>query len=103
MTPPLSSRAKRGCGFTFEVQQLGKEGFSWGLKSEALSRCVVVGGDAGAEGVVVDGVEVCLAGQGSSHAADGVFDGTLLPGTMGIAEEGSHAELVGEDEVLSEL
>src|SRR6266849_2706531 len=99
----LSSRAQRGCGFTFEVQQLGQECFGRGLKSEALSGCVVVGGDACIEGVMVDGVEVCLARQGSSHAADGVFDGSLLPGTVGITEEGPDAELVGEDVVLSEL
>jgi hypothetical protein len=65
------------------VQQLGQEGFG--------------------VGVVVDGVEVCLARQGSSHAADGVFDGSLLPGTVRITEEGPDAELVDEDVVLSEL
>src|SRR5260370_33314560 len=99
----LSSRAQRGCGFTFEVQQLGKERLSWGLKAEAFSWGVVVGGDGCGEGVVVDGVEVCLARQGSSHAADGVFDGALLPGTVGGAEEGPHAERVGEAVGLSEL
>src|SRR5260370_3329748 len=91
----LSSRAQRGCGFTFEVQQLGKERLSWGLKAEAFSWGVVVGGDGCGEGVVVDGVEVCLARQGSSHAADGVFDGALFRWPVGVAEEGPNAELAG--------
>src|SRR5713101_5457476 len=103
MTKGLSSRAKRGCGFTFEVQHLSKKNLGWRHKSEAFSRSVVVGDDACVEEDFVDGVEVCLARQRSSHAADGVFDGAFLPGTVGITEEGSDAELVGEDEVLSEL
>src|SRR5260370_906564 len=96
----VSSRAQRGCGFTFEVQQLGKERLSWGLKAEAFSWGVVVGGDGCGEGVVVDGVEVCLARQGSSHAADGGFHGALLPGTVGVVVEGPHSELVGGAFVL---
>ena len=85
------------------MQHLSKKNLGWRLKTEAFPGSVVVGGNVCAEEDVVDGVEVCLARQGSSQAADGVFDGAFLPGTVGIAEEGPDCELVGEDEVLSEL
>src|SRR6266478_2801081 len=79
-TGPLSSRAQRGGGFTFEVQQLSKKYFSRGLEAKAFSRSVVVGGDAGVEGVAVDGADVCVAGQEPSQTANGVLNGALLPG-----------------------
>ena len=47
--------------------------------------------------------EIGFAGQGPSHAADGVFDAALLPRAMGIAEEGLHAELGVELMVEGEL
>jgi len=72
-------------------------------EAEALSRRVVIGCDEGIEKLVVDGVEVGSARQGSAQSTDGVFDGALLPGAMGVAEEGPDAELVGEDVMLSEL
>jgi len=46
--------------------------------------------------------EIGLAGDEAPHAADGVFDAALLPGCMGIAEEGRHAEGV-EAVVAGEL
>ena len=36
--------------------------------------------------------QIGLAGQGSAQAADGVFDSTLLPGGMRVAEERLDAE-----------
>src|SRR6185369_1907221 len=98
----VSSRGKRGCGFTFEVQQF-EEDLGGRPEAEALSRRVVIGCDEGIEKLVVDGVEVGSARQGSAQSTDGVFDGALLPGAMGVAEEGPDAELVGEDVMLSEL
>src|SRR6266851_1815913 len=99
----MSSRRKPGDGFTFEVQQLRKESLGGGLEAEAFSGCEVVGGSAGIKGIGVDGREVGFAGQGASHASDGVFDAALLPGAMGIAEEGLHAELGVELMVEGEL
>src|SRR5581483_5307521 len=99
----MSSRAKRGGGFTFEVQQLGKKYLSRGLEPKAFARGVVVGGDAGVEEVIVDGGDVCVARQEAPQATDGVFDGALLPGAMGITEEGLDAELVDQDEMLGKL
>src|SRR5439155_16162031 len=99
----MSSRRRPGDGFTFEVQQLRKESLGGGLEGEALSGCEVIGGSAGIEGIGVDAREVGFTGQGTSHAADGVFDAALLPGAMGIAEEGLHTELGVELMVESEL
>src|SRR5216684_3741428 len=99
----LSSRRKPEDGFTFEVQQLGKESLGGGLEAEALSGCEVIGGSAGIEGIGVDGREVGFAGQGASHAPDGIFDAALLPGAMGIAEEGLHTKLGIELMVEGEL
>ncbi len=99
----MSSRRRPGDGFTFEVQQLRKEGLGGGLEAEAFSGGVVVGGGAGVEGIGVDGCQVGFAGQGASHATDRVFDAALPPGAVGIAEEGVDAELGFELMVEGEL
>src|SRR6266700_2207407 len=99
----MSSRRKPGDGFTFEVQQLREESLGGGLEAEALSGCVVVGSGAGIKGIGVEGREVGFAGQGTSQATDGVLDAALLPGAMGIAEEGLEAELGFELMVEGEL
>jgi len=85
------------------VQQFCGKDFSGSFEVEALSRRVVVSGDQVIEAARVDGVEVCLARQVSSQSSDGVFDGALLPGAVGVAEEGSDCELVVEEVVLGEL
>src|SRR5690606_3534212 len=78
--PPVSSPRRRGGGFSFEVQQVGREGRGGRFPAEAFSRCAVVGGDDGGEQLVIDGGEVGLAWQEASHPADGVLDAALLPG-----------------------
>ena len=85
------------------MQQFSGKDFSGRLEAEALSRRVVVSGDEIVEAARLDGVEVGLARQVSSQAADGVLDGALLPGTVGVAEEGADCELVVEEVVLGEL
>jgi hypothetical protein len=50
-------------GFTFEVQQLAQEDFSWGLEVKALSWGVVVGADKLVEVPGGDGVEIVLRGK----------------------------------------
>ena len=55
------------------------------------------------ESLVVECVEVGFAGQEASQPADGILDGALLPGAVGITEEGSHAEVLGQDEMFGEL
>src|SRR6478609_10936449 len=99
----VSSRAQRGCGLTFEVQQFGGKDFSRSFEVEALSRRVVVSGDEDVEAAGFDGVEVGLSGQVPSQAADGVLDGALLPGAVGVAEVGRDVELVVEGVVACEL
>ena len=47
--------------------------------------------------------EIGFARQGPSHASDGVLDAALLPGAVGIAEEGLDAEVGFEAVVLGEL
>src|SRR5258705_5633840 len=84
----MSSRAQRGCGFTFEVQQFGEKDLGRGPELEALSRGVVVCRDASLEDNVVDGVEVCLSGQEPAQSADGVLHGALLPRTVRVADDG---------------
>src|SRR6266852_2976036 len=87
----VSSPRKRGGGFTFEVQQF-EEGLRWGFEVKAFSRGVVVGTDDGVETLVREGCEVSLARDETAHASDGVFDTALLPGRVGIAEEGLDCE-----------
>jgi hypothetical protein len=47
--------------------------------------------------------EVCFARQRASQAADGIFHAALLPGTVGIAEEGLDAEGFVQPVMLGEL
>src|SRR3954467_14447006 len=103
MTKMLSSRAQRGCGVTFEVQQFCGKDFSGSFEVEALSRRVVVSGDQVVEAARVDGVEICLARQVSSQPADGVLDAAFLPRAVGVTEEGADCEFVVEDVMLGEL
>ena len=84
---------KREGGFTFEVQQFVEhlcrcfevKAFSWG---------VVVGAQEGVEASIGEGCEVGFARDEAAHTTDGVFDAALLPGRIGIAEEGFDGEVV---------
>src|ERR1043166_8164657 len=96
-----SSPRRRGAAFTFEVQHLSK-GLGWGSEVKAFARGVVVGGDAFAEAAVWEGSEIGFARDEAAHPADGIFDAALLPGCVGIAEEGLDRELM-QCEVAGEL
>src|SRR5262245_13378303 len=87
----LSSPRKRGGGFTFEVQHFG-EGLCRGPEVKAFSRGVVVSADECIEAAVWECGEIGLARNEAAHATDGVLDATLLPGRIGVAEEGPNGE-----------
>jgi hypothetical protein len=55
------------------------------------------------EGGCGDGLEVGFAWQGASQAADGIFHAALLPGAMGIAEEGLDAKVFVKPVMLGEF
>ncbi len=74
-----------------------------GLEVQAFSWGIVVGGDDGIEDFGTDGGEIGFAWQGPAHASDCVLDPALLPGAVGIAEEGLDAEFGFEAVVLGEL
>jgi hypothetical protein len=96
MPPSNNSRSsprKRGGGFTLEVQHL-REGLGWGAPVKAFSWGVVVGRQQGVESLIWQEDEVGLARQEAAHAADGIFDAALLPGSIAVAEEGLKAEPV---------
>ena len=74
----LSSLRTRGCGFTFEVQQVVSKNLGGGLIAET-SRRIIVYLDEARKVLVREGRQVGLARQGPAQAADGVFDAALLP------------------------
>jgi len=61
---------------------------------KAFSRGVVVGAQEGVEAALRKGCEVGLARDEAAHTTDGIFDATLLPGGVGIAEESLDGEAV---------
>ena len=85
------------------MQQLSQECLGWGLEVQAFSWGIVVGGDDGIEDFGTDGGEIGFAWQGPAHASDCVLDPALLPGAVGIAEEGLDTEVGFEAVVLGEL
>jgi len=89
----LSSLRKQGGGFTLEVQQLSK-GLGGRAEVKAFARGVVVSGNETAKATGWEGCEVGLARQEAAHPADGILDAALLPGGVGIAEEGFDREAV---------
>jgi len=64
------------------------------LVVKAFSRGVVIGSQESEEAFVGEGCEIGLSGEDASQSADGVFDAALLPGGVGIAEEGLGGEVV---------
>ncbi len=92
MSEPLQSLRTRGCGFTFEVQQLVVKNLGGRLIAEAVTRRIIIGLDHVCKAFVRERGQVGFAGQGPAQAADGVFDPALLPGRMRIAEEGLQTE-----------
>ena len=86
------------------MQHLLREGLGGCAEVQTLSGGVVVGVGGGCELVGVDVVEVGASGQEAPEASDGVLDAALLPGAVGITEEGGQAEgLMVELVMLGEL
>jgi hypothetical protein len=69
------------------VQHLG-ESLSRGPEVKAFARSVIVSGDQRQKTSVLQGCKVGLARQESTHPSDGILDAALLPGRIGITEEG---------------
>jgi hypothetical protein len=78
------------------------KGLGRGSEVKALARGVVVGGDEASKAAVWQGCQIGLAGEEAAHAADGILDAALLPGRIGITEEGLDLEFV-QRQVTSEL
>jgi hypothetical protein len=76
--------------FTFEVQRLIVfiEYLFWRFEAKAFSRRVVVAAGEGGKGDVRKRIEIGASGQRSSQPAVHVFNATLLPGVIRIAEVG---------------
>src|SRR5205085_10067625 len=96
-----SSRRTPGGGFTLEVQHLSK-GLGGSSEVKAFTGRIVVGGDELTEAAGWEGCEVGFAGDEAAHSTDGIFDAALLPGGVGIAEEGLDREVM-QREVAGEL
>src|ERR1700749_217735 len=62
----------------------------------------VVGGDEGAKSAVGERSKIGFTGDESTHSSDRVFDAALLPGRVGIAEEGVDRQ-AAQGEMASEL
>ena len=80
---------KRNTAIEADVDVLAKlceEGFERGSELEAFAGCEVEGHGDLLDVVVVEGVEVGVAREPSSDAPVGIFDATLLPAGVGIAE-----------------
>src|SRR5215831_1864609 len=82
---------KREGGFTLEVQHFG-EGLGRSPEVKTLAGCVVVGADELVEALACELAEIGLSRKEAAHSTDGVLDAALLPGRMGVAEEGLHVE-----------
>ena len=88
----LSFLRKQEGGFTFEVQQMVPKNLGWGLIAEAFSRSIIICLHQSRKVLLREGRQVGLARQGPAQAADGVLDAALLPGRVGLTEEGLEAE-----------
>ena len=62
------------------------------LIAEAFPRRIIVYLDEARKVLLREGRQVGLARQGPAQAADGVLDAALLPGRVGLTEEGLEAE-----------
>ena len=89
--PPSFPRRREG-EFTFQVQHLVVEDLGGGPVAEALAGRIVVQLQGRRKRCLREGGEVGGAGQRAPQAADGVLHASLLPGGMGIAEEGLNAQ-----------
>jgi hypothetical protein len=76
------------------VQHFGPEDFSRCEPVKAFSRGVVVSLDARAKACWGEKDKVGLARKKPAHPSDGILDAALLPGGVGVAEEGLEPDLV---------
>ena len=79
-----------------------REGLGWGAEVKAFPGCVVVGSDKVAESAVGQCRKVGFAGHEAPHPADGILDAALLPGSVGVTEEGLDGEAM-QRQVIGEL
>jgi hypothetical protein len=68
------------------VAKLCEEGFGRGSELEAFAGCEVEGHGDLLNVVFVEGVEICVAREPPSDAAVGIFEASLLPTGVGVAE-----------------
>ena len=92
--PSLSFPRRRESRFIFQVQHLVQENLCRGPVAQALARGILVVLKHLCKPFLRQCGEVGLAGQAPSQPADGVLHSALLPGRMGIAEEGLDAQIV---------
>ena len=83
---------KQEGGFTFEVQHMVSKNLGGRLIAETFPRRIIVYLNQMRKVFIGESHQVGLAGQGPAQAADGVFDAPLLPGRVGLTEEGLEAE-----------
>ena len=79
-----------------------REGLGGGLEVKAFAWCIVVGVDGLTETAGREGCEVGFARDEASHSTDRILDAALLPGRVGIAEEGLDRE-AAQRQVMSKL
>jgi len=80
-----------------------QEDLGGGLEVQAFSWCVVVEPGEVSDLRGREGGEIGLSRQSASQSSDGIFDATLLPGGMGIAEEGLEPEVALQAVMRGEL
>ena len=90
-TYPPSFRRRPEGGFTFEAQHFVPESLGRSLIAEAFARSIVVRLQHLSKPFFGQ-VEDRSSWAGSAASAYGVFDAPLLPGRVGVAEEGLDAE-----------
>ena len=76
------------------MQHLISVEFSWGEIAQAFAWGIVASLDYLVREILGQLVQVRLARQATPQPQVGVFDAALLPGGVGIAEEGVNAQLV---------
>ena len=74
------------------MQQVVSKNLGGRLIAETFSRGIIVYLNQMRKVFIGESHQVGLAGQGPAQAADGVFDAALLPGRVGLTEEGFEAE-----------
>ena len=92
-----------GGGFTFEVQEVGREYFSGGFEAKAFSWGVIKAVSKGMEMVLREGVKVCFQGKITPDAPIHVFNTAFLPGAVGVTKKSGDAQRVIERVMLGKF